>query len=65
MTGLQHQHFGQEEIIVIAAPNHSLCDKKEVFARDLETLPFTEQGCYYRNQFETHLFRQAPSLAPY
>ena len=59
MAGLQHQHFGHEEIIVIAAPNHSLCDKTEVFARDVEgeTLLLTEQGCYYRNQFENALIQ--------
>lgn len=63
MAGLQHRHFGKEEIVIIASPQHSLCEKSQVFARDLlgETLLLTEQGCYYRNQFENALI-QAGSL---
>jgi DNA-binding transcriptional LysR family regulator len=59
MAGLEHRHFGKEDIIVIAPPEHELCNLDSVYAKDLtgETLLLTEQGCYYRNQFESALIR--------
>ncbi|PLR87029.1 MULTISPECIES: LysR family transcriptional regulator [Bacillus] len=50
----------QEQLIMVAAPDHSLLAKAEVYAKDLEheTLLLTETGCSYRTILEEN-FRSA------
>ncbi|WP_028109488.1 LysR family transcriptional regulator [Ferrimonas futtsuensis] len=59
LKGLTSRHLGEEEVVVIAAPNHPLASQVRVTAADLagENLLLTEPGCSYRNRFERALIR--------
>lgn len=53
-SGLEQQSLGNEEVVIIASPDHPLAKAKKVVASDLanETILFTEQDCNYRKLFQ-------------